>query len=47
MTVTTVIIIETGSARAESAVPWKASRSNLTPGDGDLGQPEAGDDCRQ
>jgi hypothetical protein len=32
MTVTMVVIIEMGSARAESAVPWKATRSNLDPG---------------
>jgi hypothetical protein len=43
MTVTMVVIIKMGSARAESAVPWKAPDPTSTPGDGDLGQPEAGD----
>ena len=32
MTVTTVVLTEMSSTRASSAVPWKATRSNVDPG---------------
>jgi hypothetical protein len=32
MTVTTVVLTEMSSTRASSAVPWKATRSNVVPG---------------
>ena len=47
MTVTTVLLMDISSARASSAVPWKASELSLESGGVDLRDPEAHNECNQ
>jgi len=45
MIATTVVIIEVGSAGQRRLCPGRQPDPTSTPGDGDLGQSEAGNDC--